>query len=243
MPRCVTIHQPHYWPWLGLIDKIDCADVFCILDTVDFEKGGYQNRTRIAAGGAPQWLTIPVVHHLGQRIMDVQIADSAWPERHWRTLQTAYGNAPYFEKYQAFFQAYYQKMTPSPVTLVGALTPLIALLQELCAVRTPVIFASCLKVAVGVTQTARLVAICKALRATEYLSGSGGRAYLDLDLFREAGIAVRFQTFTHPTYAQQRGEFLPNLSVVDALFRIGGAKTLSLLRGQREKDSNTPNGA
>nr|MBI3612487.1 WbqC family protein [Nitrospirota bacterium] len=43
----VAIHQPQYLPWLGYLDKIDRADVFVILDTVQFKKNEWQNRNRI----------------------------------------------------------------------------------------------------------------------------------------------------------------------------------------------------
>ena len=34
----VTIHQPHYLPWLGYFAKMDQADVFVLLDNVQFKK-------------------------------------------------------------------------------------------------------------------------------------------------------------------------------------------------------------
>ena len=40
----VTIHQPNFAPWTGYFDKMTKADVFVLLDTVPFTKGGFQNR-------------------------------------------------------------------------------------------------------------------------------------------------------------------------------------------------------
>ena len=34
----VAIHQPQYLPWLGYLDKIDRADLFVVLDCVQFTK-------------------------------------------------------------------------------------------------------------------------------------------------------------------------------------------------------------
>jgi hypothetical protein len=67
-----------------------------------------------------------------------------------------------------------------------------------------------------------LVAICKALGADVYLSGSGGRGYLDLEPFKREGIEVRFQDYQHPVYEQAFPGFLPNMSAIDALFCLGG---------------------
>ena len=35
------------------------------------------------------------------------------------------------------------------------------------------------------------------------------------ELFQEAGIAVRYHEYVHPTYRQLFGEFIPSLAVVD----------------------------
>jgi hypothetical protein len=41
----VAIHQPQYLPWLGYFGKMLTADVFCYLDTVQYKKNEWQNRT------------------------------------------------------------------------------------------------------------------------------------------------------------------------------------------------------
>src|SRR4051812_18014003 len=72
-PMRVTIHQPQFLPWLGYLDKIDQADLFIVLDTVQFKKNEWQNRNRIRTADGWQWLTVPVLQRFGQRINEVRI--------------------------------------------------------------------------------------------------------------------------------------------------------------------------
>jgi hypothetical protein len=70
-------------------------------------------------------------------------------------------------------------------------------------------------------QTGRLVDLCKAVGADCYLAGAGGRGYMNLEEFQAAGIAVEFQGFVSPEYAQVYGPFIPGLSAADLLFTCG----------------------
>ena len=57
----VSIHQPSYFPWLGLLDKIEKSNTFVILDTVQFNDNAFQSRNIfLNHNGAVQYLTIPV---------------------------------------------------------------------------------------------------------------------------------------------------------------------------------------
>jgi len=56
----VSIHQPQYLPWLGYFDKIAKADVFVLLDNVQFKKNEFQNRNKIKTATGAQWLTVPL---------------------------------------------------------------------------------------------------------------------------------------------------------------------------------------
>ena len=59
-PHVVAIHQPNFFPWLGYFDKLDRADTFVLLDTVEFSKGSRTNRVEVLVGGRPHWITAPV---------------------------------------------------------------------------------------------------------------------------------------------------------------------------------------
>ena len=78
----VTIHQPNFVPWTGYFDKMVRADVFVLLDTVPFTKGGFQNRVKVKGHDGPQWLTVPVhtKGKLGQLTTEVETNEARpWP--------------------------------------------------------------------------------------------------------------------------------------------------------------------
>jgi WbqC-like protein family len=79
----------------------------------------------------------------------------------------------------------------------------------------------------------RLVALCRTVGASTYLSGDGGsRAYLDVAAFERAGLRVAWQRFVHPVYPQRypaRG-FVRHLAALDLLLNCGEAGAAELLR-------------
>ena len=81
----IAIHQPHYLPWLGYFAKWAAADLFIFLDTVQYEKNGWQNRNRIKTREGPRWLTVPVRAKLGTPIRDVLVDSS----QSWSEIRTA----------------------------------------------------------------------------------------------------------------------------------------------------------
>src|SRR5204863_4910563 len=97
----VAIHQPHYLPWLGYFAKWAAADRFIFLDTVQYEKNGWQNRNRIKTSAGPRWLTVPVHVTLGTPIGAVGV-DTAqpWRARHLRAIEDAYARALHLPRHR-----------------------------------------------------------------------------------------------------------------------------------------------
>ncbi|MBI3003322.1 MAG: WbqC family protein [candidate division NC10 bacterium] len=224
----VAIHQPQYLPWIGYFDKMDQADVFVLLDTVQFKKNEWQNRNRVKTPDGWQWLTVPVVHRFPQRIDEVRIApDDSWGRKHWQALQTHYGAAPFFAPHAPFFADCFARPWERLVDLSGHL---IEYLAGALGIGARLIRASTGRFPEDAT--GRLVAICRHLGASAYLAGRDGQSYMDLDQFAAAGIAVKTQDFACPVYPQRYGAFVPDLSVVDLLFNCG-QESLARLRRQR----------
>jgi hypothetical protein len=218
----VTIHQPHYLPWLGYLHRMAQADLFIVLDHVQFERGNYQNRTRVRVNGAPHWLTVPVEQHSQkERIADKRVENRLdWARAHFETLRRAYAGAGYFNRYAADLRAIYSTQWERLADLNDAL---LEILRRAFDIRTPLVKSSTL--GVGGQKSELVLNLCRAVGAKALLVGLGGsREYLDRAAFAEAGIELRFQEFTHPQYVQRgAGPFTPGLSAVDLLFNCGAA--------------------
>lgn len=78
-----------------------------------------------------------------------------------------------------------------------------------------------------------VLAVAKAAGATSYLSGTGCTDFIKPEEFSKEGIDFIFSDFVHGSYPQQGspGAFVSHMSIIDALFNIGSALTLQLLKG------------
>ncbi len=64
-----------------------------------------------------------------------------------------------------------------------------------------------------------------------YLSGVGGKNYMNLSDFANSKIEVVFQEFKHPIYKQRNvAEFVQGLSVLDLLFNCGIDQSKEIIR-------------
>jgi hypothetical protein len=223
----VSIHQPQFMPWLGYFDKIVKSDIFVFLDTVQFKKNEFQNRNKIKTAQGWMWLTVPVLYKYPEHIDEVKINNKVdWRKKHLRALEINYHKAPYCHELFPSIEGFYAGDTES-LSDVNRESVLV-LLGALGAHKET-------KVASELGNfpeepSERLAAICKSLGGNTYLSGAGGREYLNLDPFHTKEITVIFQEFKHPVYRQLYGDFVPNLSLLDLLFNYG-PDSLNVLEG------------
>lgn len=230
----VSVHQPHYLPWLGYLDKIDQSDVFVILDNVQFKKREFQNRNRIKTPGGETWLTVPVVTKgkYEQKTAEVEIDNTApWREKHLKSLELNYRKTPFYEEIMEKLEKYYTG--PVHNKLMDLCTDMLDCYKDFLQISTPVRFESELNIQ-GV-RSERIVNICKALEANTYLSGSGAKAYLDEELFEREGLGLEYQHYKHPEYNQLHGEFQPYMAAVDLLFNHGSDSGEIMKHGRRSE--------
>src|SRR5207302_8950537 len=172
----VAIHQPHYLPWLGYLHRMARADVFILLDHVQFERGNYQNRTQVRVNGAAHWLTVPVL----QRSQKERICEKAidvsqdWAATHYETLRRAYG-ATAAVALKGVYETPWQRLSD-----LNAAT--LDVLREAFGIGTPLVNSSELDVAGAKGEL--VLNLCKAVGARALLVGLGAsRHYLDRAAF------------------------------------------------------------
>ena len=172
----VTIHQPQFLPWLGYLDKIDQADLFIALDSVQFKKNEWQNRNRIRTADGCQWVTVPVLHRFGQLVKDVRINQTVnWRSQHVHAIEMHYARAPFRDRYLPELLSLYARPWERLHELNMAV---IRWLLGAYGITTAVRCAS--EWEAREEPTDRLIDLCHAVGASGYLSGPGGEQYLDV---------------------------------------------------------------
>ncbi|MBI2423971.1 MAG: WbqC family protein [Candidatus Hydrogenedentes bacterium] len=224
----VGIHQLHYLPWLRYFEKIARSDVFIVLDNIQYNKNGYQNRNRIKGPEGGVLLTVPVLDKFAQPLDAVQINNrTAWRKKHLRSLQQYYRKAPYYAAHAPFFEAVYSREWES---LNSLNREILGYFIKALGITTRVEYASELNV--PGEATTRLIHLMQAVGGSTYYSGAHAvDTYLNLEAMNAAGLAVTPQQWKAPTYPQSYGEFVPDLSIVDCLLHCG-PETMRVILGE-----------
>lgn len=234
MSRVLAAHQPNFMPYLGFFDKMKKADVFVIRDEVQFVKRDFHHRNRIRINSNDninnpmhKWLSVPV-EKSKDYILNIPIKKETringleWNKQMLRDIKLNYYKTPFFDDY---FSDLKSILNNSDDKLVNLNIRIINFLKKVFGINSKVVMASDLKLSNFDSEKSdaslKLAELCKELNADVYLSGSGGRNYLNLDVFKKQGIKVEFQDFVHPEYKQKFPGFVSNLAAIDALFCVG----------------------
>jgi hypothetical protein len=190
--RC-AVHQPNFLPRLSTLAKIYQADIWVVLNDVQFTRRDYQHRTRLARlddPGHQRWLTLPVhlPHGRATMINNVQLADLERSRRRVPALlRQHYSKSPHWPQFR---------------TALDGITDLLAVTDRLDDVAETstrsllrllgwpgrIVRSTTLPARPGRSQ--RLADLTGAIGADTYLCGEGGVRYLDHTPFQSVGITV-----------------------------------------------------
>lgn len=226
----VAAHQPTFLPWLGWWDKLVRADHLVLLDEVQFPKKGgtWMNRVQMLVNGKATWVTVPIdrSYHGVQSVRETLIDDQQpWRKKIEATIAVNYRRAPHFDEVYPVAE----ELIRLPVDRIGEFneTGIRTIAARLGFDAGKLVRQSDLDAAGAATDL--LVDLCRALGGTAYLTGDGSEGYLEPAKFQAAGLELVVQQFTPPCYPQLASEYVPGLSVVDALMSCGWEGTTSLL--------------
>jgi hypothetical protein len=229
----VSIHQPSYFPWLGLIDKINKSDKFIMLDTVQLNDNAFQSRNIfLNHRGEVEYLTIPIIkkNYQSKSIKELKTVDNRWQKKHKGFILSNYKKHPFFDEvYPIIENLYLKKYT----YLVDILIESMENSFNLFDIKTEIIMASNLTINNNLTKDDLLLEQIKKVEASTYLSGTGAKSYQDDKKFEKKNILLEYQSFSHPKYEQKNANnFELGLSALDIMFNLGKKNSIKLLKGK-----------
>ncbi len=157
-----------------------------------YRKQTCRNHCCIYGPNGPQTLSVPVIKVNGNHTLtkDIRISYSlSWQQAHWRSIETAYRNSPFFLYYQDYFIPFFEKKQEYLIDLNSGIIQAV-----FKALKIPA--------SIGVTDT------------YDELLGKSQRE----SLVSKKNVPLL------PAYQQVfslKFGFIPNLSILDALFNLG----------------------
>jgi len=218
--KTVAIMQPTYLPWLGYFALMAEVDVFVFLDSVQFDRRSWQQRNRVKGPDGIQFLTVPVKAKgaLERPISEIEIDPASdFRKKHVATLRHYYARSRAFDEGAATIVPVVEaKHKMLADYTIAATVSLAGTLGLACA------FMRSSELGVDGVKAELLARICERLQADRYVSPVGSAGYLsESDAFAKRGIEVVFNAYTPVSYSQLHGNFVPSLSVADALLAAG----------------------
>ncbi|MFY4759957.1 WbqC family protein [Aliarcobacter butzleri] len=229
MKKTVVIHQPDFLPYLGFFHRLLYADLFVILDDVQFIKSGWHHRDQIKVsyGDKKIWITLSVHRSkTDTKINEMTLSmDNKAKKKLLNQIIENYRKSKYFKEIEPLIRRIIlNKENNLSLYNINIIKELI----EIFDIDIEIVISSVLNHK-GKGNDMN-VDILKKVKATHYLSGVGAKDYHDDKPFKEANIEVIWQDFKHPIYPQLHGEFIPYLSSIDLLFNCGIEKSREILR-------------
>ncbi len=209
--------QPYLFPYIGYWQLISTVDAFVIYDNVKYTKQGWINRNRILVGRKDYLFTVPLkkdsdsLDVCQRRLAESFAQDSASLVSR---IESAYGNASNFQDTIELVSRCFRFDDPN---LFNFIYYSVTQVCEYLGISTPIVKSSTISTGNGLKKEHRVMAICKALGATEYINPIGGMELYNREEFKLEGLNLVFLKSKDISYKQFDNEFVPWLSIIDVM--------------------------
>ncbi len=213
----LAIMQPYFFPYIGYFQLISSADKFVVYDNIQFTKKGWINRNRILFNGKDEFITLPLKKDSDFLMVDQRkLADTFKTDRLklLRRVQEAYRKAPEFNGVYPLAESV---INNSEENLFGFIYNSIWQVCKYLDIKTEFVISSNVPIDHQLKSQDKVIAICKALNATEYINPAGGLDLYSKEVFKQNNIELSFIKSNAVDYRQFKNEFVPWLSIIDVL--------------------------
>lgn len=212
----LVIMQPYLFPYLGYWQMIANADAFVIYDDVNYIKNGWINRNNLLSNGVAHLFTLALDKASPFKKINETFIKPDVDNRNkvLSFIRNAYLKAPCFKM---VFPLIEEIITYPENNLAQYLENHFRKMFEFLEIKTEILISSDVEKDNNLRAQDKVLDICRALNATEYINAIGGQELYSKDDFAEQGIRLNFIKMRSVFYPQFKNDFVPNLSIIDVL--------------------------
>ena len=186
MSLSVCVMQPYWIPYPGYFRLFAAADVFVVLDDVQFPRRGYVHRNRlINRNGDLDWLTLPLVKDSRSAL----ISELVFREDAVEVMQSMRNRFPVLKD---GFGIIDEDVSFLGGRLVPFLVKTLSKYAALLRLETELVLASDLPPRGSRDAQSRIIELVKQAGGMEYVNLPGGRELYDESEFRKHGVSLKF---------------------------------------------------
>mgnify|MGYP001212086665 FL=1 len=213
----IAIMQPYIFPYIGYFQLINAVDKFVVYDNIQFTKKGWINRNRLLVNGKDEYFTLPLKKDSDYLNVDRRkLADTFSTEKTklLRRFAESYRKAPEFNSVFPLVEAVFNQPEEN---LFRFIYQSLEAVNTYLDIKTELVVSSTIPVDHTLKSQDKVIAICKALKATAYINPSGGVELYSKEVFKENNIELGFLKSNPLEYTQFKNEFVPWLSIIDVM--------------------------
>ncbi len=233
----VAMMQPAFMPWQGFFELVYKSDRFILLDDFQFSVQSYHQRNRLFVNpGQVDWYSVPVQKAVSFKaaLNQTKINETmSWRKKMWKRIQQNYAKTPYFAEIAPRIEPWLLNQAES---LAAQNIVFIKLVAELMGFKRDFRLSS--QTVASAKSSQRVLDLLRQNEADHYFCAQGSFGYMrEEKVFPVKDIKVLFQDFVPQTYRQNGSseEFVPSLSVLDALMNVGPEATAKFIKSGTKK--------
>ncbi|GAB0167070.1 WbqC family protein [Lysinibacillus sp. CTST325] len=214
----VAIMQPYFFPYIGYFSLLQAADMFVILDTVQFQRKSWMKRNKIITfKGGSTYIKLPVKKAPLNTLINQIVINN---EEDWKTALfnqlLVYKKAPFYNETISLVKSILYEDTKK---LVDVNKNILLEISNYLGLNCEIVVFSEMNIKVEDVNSADEWAlnISKALNATEYINPPGGVSFFNKQKYKDSNIELKFINNKLQQYKQFHFNFIPGLSIIDVM--------------------------
>ncbi len=203
--------QPTYASWYYFFYRIINADIFVILDDVQYSKNSSFNRNKIINKNKEILLTVPVFFKDNtQKINEIKIDYSKnWRKKHWMSISQSYSKSKYFNDFKDDLEKIYEKKFDR---LLDLNMEIINFFLNYFEIKKKIYISSQIKV--DGTGNEKLINLCEYFKADHFVVKENTEKYHPKKIFMEKNIQFKYFSYKQ-IQTNNKSNFKPSLSIID----------------------------